>query len=270
MKIYYQWEPGAYSNLASFGIKELLNIEVTDITWLSDFSSVWDEIGENSIGVLPVENSYAWNIHENLYNFLRYDYKIIGEYNLNINHCLLTKETDIKDIKKIYSHSQALSQCHNFMQNHNIKAVKYPDTAAAASMVAKSNEAWIWAIASSLAWDIYGLNILEEDLQDQDGNTTRFFIVAPADSKLVYRTKAEKVSIVFEARDIPASLYKCLWAFATNHVNLRKIESLPSLKDPFTYMFWLDFEGRLDDESVVKSLAELEFFTNYIKVLGDY
>ena len=175
-----------------------------------------------------------------------------------------------KCIKKVYSHSQALSQCHNFMQNHNIKGSKYPDTAGAAAMVAKSNKTWIWAIASSLAWDIYGLNILEEDLQDQDGNTTRFFIVAPSDSKLVYRTKAEKVSIVFEARDIPASLYKCLWAFATNHVNLTKIESLPSLKDPFTYMFWRDFEGRLDDENVVKSLAELEFFTNYIKVLGDY
>jgi len=270
MKIYYQWEPGAYSNLACFEVKELLNTEVTEITWMLDFASVWEEVSDNSIWVLPVENSYAGNIHENLYNFLRYDYKIIGEYNLEVNHCLLSKESDIKDIKKVYSHPQALSQCHNFLQNHNIKSIKYSDTAWAAAMVSESDEIWVWAIASSLAWDIYGLNILEESIQDQIGNTTRFFIIAPSGIDVVYRSKAEKVSIIFEARDIPSSLYKCLWAFATNHVNLTKIESMPSLKDPFTYMFWLDFEGRLTDENVVKSLHELEFFTNYIKILGEY
>lgn len=270
MKLIYQWIPWAYSNLACFQAKDFLEVEITDITWLPDFKSVWENIWVDTIWIIPVENSYAWNIHENLYNFLRYDYKVIGKINLKVNHCLLSKESDISDVKKVYSHPQALSQCHDYLKKHNIIPINFSDTAWAAEMIVNNNENWLWAIASSLAWDIYGLNILDEAIQDQLWNTTRFFIVVQKKSKIIYTHKMNKTSIIFEAKNIPASLYKCLWAFATNNVNLTKIESLPSLKNPFTYCFWIDFEWSLQDESVKKSLEELAFFTHEIKILWEY
>ena len=270
MKLIYQWVPWAYSNLACFQAKELLNIEITDITWMPDFKTVWENINDKNIAILPVENSYAWNIHENLYSFLRYDYKIIWEINLEVNHCILSKESNIKDIKKVYSHPQALDQCHNYLKKNNIKPISFWDTAWAAEMIIQKNEPWIWAIASDLAWEIYWLNILKKGIQDQNWNTTRFFIIVPKESNIQIKDRKNKASIIFETRNIPAALYKCLWAFATNNVNLTKIESMPSLKWPFTYLFWMNFEWHLNDKNVIKSLDELKFFTKQIKILWEY
>ena len=273
MKLIYQWVPWAYSNITCLEASELIEWEITDIIWVDDFFSLWESINDKNIWVIPIENSYAGNIHENLYNFLRYDFKIIWEINLEVHHCLLSKESDISDIKEVYSHSQALSQCHNFLKKNNIKPIKFSDTAWAAEMIKKLDKSWIWAIASSLAWNIYWLNILEESIQDQKWNTTRFLIVAPNNSIITFKKDSKtiyKTSIIFELKNIPASLYKCLWAFATNNVNLTKIESLPSLKNPFTYLFWIDFEWSTKDIPVQKSLEELKFFTNYIKILWEY
>lgn len=270
MKLIYQWIPWAYSNIACLEISKLLNIEIDEIKWYSNFSSVWENINDNNIWVLPVENSYAWNIHENLYNFSKYDYKVIWQLNLEVNHNLLSKENNIQDIKKVYSHPQALSQCHNYLKKHNIKAQAFWDTASAAEYIKNSNEKWIWAISSSFAWELYWLNILDKNIQDQNWNTTRFFIIVDKNSKIEFKNKSNKVSILFEARNIPASLYKCLWAFATNNVNLTKIESLPNPNSPFSYLFWLDFEGKLNDDNVIKSLEELKFFTNNIRILWEY
>lgn len=270
MNLLYQWVPWAYSNLACLKAKEMLWVEINNIIWLPDFSTVWSKMDEHNIWVLPVENSYAGNIHENLYNFLRNDFKIIWEINLNINHCLLSKEKDISSIKEVYSHTQALSQCYNYLKTNWIKAIEFWDTAWAALMVSNENKPWLWAIASSLAWENYWLNILDEGIQDQAWNTTRFFIIVPSSMDLKVKNHSCKVSIVFETRNLPSNLYKCLWSFATNNVNLTKIESMPSLKDPFTYMFWLDFEWKLEDDNIKKSLEELDFFTKYIKILGEY
>jgi len=270
MKIYYQWNSWAYSHLASLEVEKNLSRKVDNIIWKPDFLSVWEKIWEWNIWVLPVENGYAGSIHENLYYFLRYDYKIIWEYDFLVNHCLLSFEDDIKKIKKVYSHPQALSQCHNFLKENNIIAKNFSDTAWAAKYVGEKKEAWTWAIASKLAAEIYWLNILKENIQDQKGNTTKFFIITKKDLDINYEKKANKVSIIFKAKNIPASLYKCLWAFATNNVNLTKIESMPDLKDPFSYIFFLTFEWKLSDENIKKALEELDFFTTTIKILWEY
>lgn len=270
MNIYYQWEKWAYSNQASNIVKWLINKETTNIIWVNDFLSVWENIEEWHIWVLPVENSYAGSIHENLYLFLRYDYEIIWEYDLVIEHCLLSKEKNIKDIKKVYSHHQALSQCHNFLKKNNIKPERFYDTAGAAKYISENIKENSWAIASKLSAKIYNLNIIEENIADQKWNTTKFFIISKKWSNINYSKKVNKTSIIFETKNIPASLYKCLWAFATNNVNLTKIESMPSLKDPFTYMFFITFEWKLKNENTKKTLEELEFFTSYIKILGEY
>lgn len=270
MKIVYQWEPWAYSNLASLQAAEHLWLNNPEILWLQDFKSVWEHIDNQTIAVIPVENSYAWNIHENLYNFLRYDYEIIGKIDLEVQHCLLSNESKIEDIKEVYSHPQALSQCHNYLKSKGIKAVLHRDTAGAAQEISENKKTWVWAIASSLAWEIYNLNNLDSSIQDQDGNTTRFLVVVPRNTWLSFTDKKGKTSIIFETKHIPSALYKCLGAFATNNVNLTKIESMPSLKTPFTYMFWVDFQWELWDLDVIKAMTELEYFTQYIKIVWEY
>ncbi len=270
MKIYYQWNPWSYMNIASEKIVKDLNIKIDEIIWKPEFSDVWESIDQNSIWVLAIENSYMWSIHQNIYNFLKYDYSIIWEYYLEINHCLCSLETDIKNIEKAYSQMPALEQCHNYLKNKNIKPKNFSDTALSAKYIKEKWLKWVWAICSEKAANLYWLNILEKNISDQKWNTTRFIIVAKKDSKVSYQKKSKKISIIFEAKDIPSSLYKCLWAFATNWINLRKIESLPSYKWSFTYYFLLEFEGELENEEIKKTLDELAFFTKNIKILWEY
>lgn len=271
MNIYYPWFEWAYSHLASLKIQNRLNIKVKQIIWLKWFEEVWDAVWDWHIWVLPIENSYAWSVHQNFYNFLRYDYKIIWEIIIKIDHCLVSKNKSIKRIDKVYSHPQALAQCYNYLKKHNIQWFPYQDTAWAAKMISEDDSIVnVWAICSQFAWKLYWLNILEEKIQDQDGNSTRFVIVTKKWSKIKYQDLKNKTTVVFETKNIPASLYKCLWWFATNWINLTKIESLPSLKWHFTYLFWLEFEWNLHEDKVMKSLDELKFFTKYLKVLWTY
>lgn len=270
MNIYYQWELGAYSNEASKNIEIFLEKKVKSIIWKDTFLNVWEKIWKWNIWVLPVENWYAGSVHENIYNFLRYDYEIIWEYNLEVNHCLLSLEKDIKKIKVAFSHEQALSQVHNFLQKNNIKPEKKYDTAGAAKFIFENNLKNTWAIASKLSAKIYNLNIIKENISDQIWNTTKFFIIAKKSEKIRFSKKSSKISIIFKSKNIPASLYKCLWSFATNNINLTKIESMPDLKDPFSYIFFLSFEWKLEEENIKKTLEELKFFTDTIKILGEY
>jgi prephenate dehydratase len=256
--------------MASIEIQKRLSENFGEIQGLLDFDSVWEKVVEGHIGVIPIENSYAGNIHNNLYNFLKFDCKIIGEYHLEVHHCILSLESDISRIKKVYSHPQALSQCHRYLSEKNIMASAFYDTAGAAKHISETKEPWVWAIASKLAGEIYGLQTLDDSIQDQTGNTTRFFIIVPNQNDIHFSPKSKKVTMLFEAKNIPSSLYKCLGAFATNWVNLTKIESIPSFGGQFSYFFWIDFEWNLWDDSVKKALEELQFFTSFVKVLGEY
>ena len=270
-KIYYQWELGSYHYQASLEIEKNLNIKIDEMIWLDSFEKCWDKLWDDSILVLAIENSYAGTIYENLYNFDKLDVKVIWEINLPIEHCICSTETELNKIKKVYSHFKALPQCYNYLKKHNIKEqIIVDDTAWAAIQLSKTKEKQSAAICSTLAWKMYWLNILDESIQDQKGNTTRFVIIVPKKSKIEYLKKQNKVSVLFEAKNIPASLYKCLGAFATNNVNLSKIESLPNIKNPFSYLFWLDFEWKLEDKNVILSLEELKFFTSNINIIWEY
>ncbi len=270
MNLIYQWIAWAYWHIACMEVKKQISTKVTKIKWFQDFSSVWGSIDENNIWVIPFENSYAWNVHENLNFFMRYDYKIVWEINLEINHCLLSKEKSVSDIKEIYSHPQAISQCYNYLKQKNIKSNNFSDTAWAWKMISESNIKWAWSIWAIQTWEIYSLNVVDKNIQDQKWNTTRFFIICPKNLDITLNKQKNKTSIIFEAKNIPASLYKCLWAFATNNINLTKIESLPSLWDPFTYLFWIDIEWNTSEKNVIKAIDELNFFTKSIKILWEY
>ena len=270
MNIHYQWIPGSYSHITSQNAIKNLSKNIWEFIWHDNFSAIWKSIDHKNIAILPIENSYAWNIHENIYNFLRYDYKIIWELHTTVEHCLLSRESKIEDIHTVYSHPQALAQCHNFLEKNNITAHAFSDTAWAAQYVENSQKKWIASLSSQLCEEIYHLNMIKNWVQDQNWNTTRFFIITSNNSDIEYVEKSWKISLVFETKHKAASLYNCLWAFAKNNVNLTKIESVPSLKDKFSYMFWVDLEANECDENFQQSLQELKELTHEIKILWSY
>jgi prephenate dehydratase len=151
-----------------------------------------------------------------------------------------------------------------------MEARECSDTALSAKIAAQSEESWVAGICSELAAELYWLNILDRKIQDQKNNTTRFAIIAPNDSNVSYSQKSHKISIIFEARDIPSSLHKCLWAFANNDINLTKIESLPSYSTSFSYHFWIDFSGNLAEKKVQQALDELGDFTSSVRIIWEY
>lgn len=275
MKIYYQWFPWAYSNKASIQVAQNLNIDFSNISWVKTFGEVFKKIDKWNIWVLPIENSYAGSIHENFYHIISWNYKIIWELNLDINHFLLWNTKKIKDIKLVYSHPQALMQCQDYFKKHKIKTLAYSDTAWAAKFVKDSWSKEMASISSDFASEIYWLNILDKGIQDQNWNTTRFFIIVSDKSYKKYKKKLKlyknnKISIIFKTKNIPSALYKCLGAFATRFINLTKIESLPARESQFEYIFWIDFQRNVDDNIVQDALNELKFFSKDLIILWDY
>lgn len=268
MDIYYQWIRGSYSHSASLQAKKWL-ADIQHIIWVELFDTVRYHIQEGAIGVLPIENSYAWSIHTNMYNFLRYDCRIIWEIILPIQHCLLSHAKNIQDIKTTYSHPQALAQCYQFLKKYTIKWVERSNTASAAKYVASSPEKNIAAIASNNCSTMYGIPIITEGIEDQQGNTTRFIIVAK-NNTISYKHKTNKTSVLFETKDVAWALCRCLWCFAHNGINITKIESLPSYTDPFHYLFWIDIQGNVSSASVQQALQELSFCADTIKIVGTY
>jgi prephenate dehydratase len=270
MKLLYEWIPWSYSYQASKTIKSMLNIFIDELVGMIDFPTIWENIDEDHIAILPIENSYAWNIHQNLYSFLRYRHKIYGEFFLNVNHCLLSAEKDITKIQKAYSHPQALAQCHNFLKNHNIQAKIFSDTASAAKYISEKQEPNSAAISSEICAELYWLNKIQTAIQDQKGNTTRFLIVGPVWLDLEYSQKSNKTTLIYSANNAPASLYHCLAPFAAHGINLSKIESLPAYQDPFSYAMFLEFEWTQKDKNVAYALANLETLTKEIIILWEY
>lgn len=270
MKLYYQGNPGSYMHIASLEAIQDLSVSIEEIVWLAVFQDVWEAIDRDAIGLLAIENSYMGSIHPNLYNFLKFPYKIIGEVDLPIQHCLCSHEQSIEGIHTVYSQQPALDQCYQYIQDHNFATISYTDTALAAKYIAEAKPEGTAAIASEKAAELYGLHVLDHNIQDNTYNTTRFVLIAHPDSIIEYSHKVGKISLLFEVNHLPASLYKCLGVFATNLINLTKIESLPSYKENFSYLFRVTFEGRLNETRVQSALQELEFYTNNIRILGDY
>jgi len=270
MNIYYQWEPWSYSHLACLEIEKNLWWKIDEIVWLVDFDGVWDSITRWNIGVLPIENSYAGSIHHNVYNFLNRDNTIIWEYNFEVNHCLLSLESDITKVREVYSHPQALAQTYKYAKKYNFTQKPYWDTAGSAKIIRDKNKFWVWAVASSLAAELYGLNILEENIQDQSGNTTKFLIVVSEKNDVEFSLKKWRVTLLLKTDHTPWSLHTCLWVFAHKGVNMTKIESIPLQKWHFSYAFWITIEWSLSDNNIQTSLQELTKITDFVKVLWEY
>ncbi|MBF0179228.1 MAG: prephenate dehydratase [Magnetococcales bacterium] len=263
----FQGEPGAYSEQAC---RESLphHRTIPCRTFEEVFQAVDDR--EADVGMIPVENSIAGVVSDS-YDLLGiHNLHILGEYYLRVRHCLLALPgVNVEEVQAVFSHPQALAQCRSHIRRHGWTCNAAYDTAGAARDLAARGNPTEAAIAAELCAELYGLRILERDIQDSHLNTTRFLRIVK-DRIVPPREMACKTSLVFEVRNIPAALYKCLGGFATNGVNLTRLESRPVPGTPWSYHFYLDFQGRPEERPCKLALEELAFFTHSLKILGSY
>lgn len=270
MSIAFQGEQGAYSELAA---KEFFGISKKYIA-LDDFKDVYNAVynGKARYGILPLENSLAGSIHQNYDLLLDGKLSIVGEILLRVSHYLIAnKDVPRRDIKRIYSHPQALTQCKKYLHKFpKLKIMSVSNTASAVKMIKdeKLNDAA--AIASMQAAIDYDMSVLANKIEDIKNNTTRFIILAKKALQIRSRQKKIKSSIVFATKNIPGALFKALSVFALRDIDLIKIESRPFYGRHFEYMFYLDFRGSILDESSKNALNHLQEITTYYRFLGSY
>ena len=268
IKIAFQGEKGAYSHLASLEI--FPKCEVKTCATFEETFQLAKENSEYKI-VIPIENSLAGRVADIHYLIPKYRLQIHAEHFQNVTHNLLAiKGSRLEDIKTVRSHSQAIGQCRKIITNNKLKAIISADTAGSAKFIAEKNDETESAIASTLAAKIYNLDILKSNIEDESGNVTRFFVMGKEAKHPQLKDKKYITSCIFKLKSIPAALYKALGGFATNGINLCKLESF-SVKNTFDQVnFYIDIEGHIEDPSVQKSLEELGFHTEKLDILGVY
>ena len=269
IKIAFQGEKGAYSHIACEEIykdAEIINCTTFEETFRTAFED------ENTKAIIPLENSLAGRVADIHYLLPKYKLQVYGEHFQKVEHCLLSKQkATLEDIKYVRSHAQAIGQCQNIIKKNNFKSIISADTAGSAKDLASSEDKSIAAIASELAAKIYGLKILKKNIEDETGNVTRFLIMGKNVRQPEYdKNKNYITTCIFRLKSEPSALYKSLGGFATNQINLTKLESF-SVKNTFDQTnFYLDLEGHIEEKAVQKSLEELGFHTENLDILGIY
>ena len=266
MKISFQGESGAYSDLACRQIYP--NAQTIGCLSFDDaFTMV--QSGESDLAFIPIDNTLAGRVADVHHLLPQSNLHIIGEHFLPIDHCLLAvKGSKLSDITHVSSHVHAIPQCREFIRNHQLASITHADTAGAAADIAQKNDPCHGAIASSLTAEIYGLDILARGIQDDASNKTRFIILSKSPA-VVDANDDLMTSFTFTVRDIPAALYKALGGFATNQVNMMKLESY--VDSQFNAArFYCEVEGHPREENLCQAMEELGFFAKEIKILGSY
>jgi prephenate dehydratase len=268
MKISYQGEPGANSHTAASTV--FPDCEPLPCPTFEDaLAAVAD--GTARYGMIPIENSVAGRVADIHHLLPRSGLHIIGEFFLPIRFQLMgAKGATLATIKSAESHVMALGQCRKIIRKLNLKTVVSADTAGAARIVAESGDITRAAIAPKLAAEVYGLDILMEDIEDEKHNTTRFVVVSKYPEFARAGQGTTITTLVFRVRNLPAALYKALGGFATNGVNMTKLESYMMDGHFYATMFYLDVEGHPDDAALARALDELKFFAKEMTILGVY
>ncbi|MDR5694316.1 MAG: prephenate dehydratase [Armatimonadota bacterium] len=265
MKVAFQGERGAYSEEAV-----ALLFHDVDLLPCRTLREVFEATAAGSVdsGVVPVENSQAGSINETYDLLLRYDLFITGEVDVRVQHCLLGLPGEtLESIKKVFSHPQALAQCEEFLRRLGAEMIPTYDTAGSAKMVAHEKLSGCAAVASRRAAMLYGLQVLASGIETNPDNYTKFLAIGREPAPY---TPVSKTSLVFATRNVPGALYRALGVFATREINLTKLESRPSRRRPWEYIFYLDFEGHLQDSACREALEELKKYTTFLKILGSY
>tara|TARA_B100001121_G_scaffold212390_1_gene186028 strand:- start:117 stop:947 length:831 start_codon:yes stop_codon:yes gene_type:complete len=264
-KIYFQGTFGAYSHLAALSINPKAEI-VPCKTFDECFSKAMQD--PKSKIIIPESNRITGNIGIE-YLIFKYRLNIYSEYFQKIEHNLLAiKGAKISDIKHVYSHAQALSQCSKFIKSNNLIEHVRADTAGSAEMVSTSKDKKISAIASKLSAKTYNLEVIRENIENEKGNLTRFLVMGKNISQPTYGKKKYITSFLFKLKSKPAALYQSLGGFAINGVNLTKLQSYPEKNTFDSFFFLCDLDGHIEDPKVQKSLEELGLHCQDFHVLG--
>jgi prephenate dehydratase len=266
--IAFQGEPGAYSDLACRQVFPLLTT-LPCSTFEDAIAAVREK--RAALAMLPIENSVAGRVADIHHLLPGSQLHIIGEHFQRVNHHLLAvKGATVADLKVVKSHVHALSQCRNLIRKLGLKAVVAADTAGAAAEIAQRGDRHVAAIASELAGKIYGLVSLEENIEDEDHNTTRFLVMAPEPKPAPNDGGPVITTFVFRVRNVPAALYKALGGFATNGINMTKLESYMVGGHFTATQFYADVDGHPEQRGLKLAFDELDFFTREVKILGTY
>jgi prephenate dehydratase len=227
--------------------------------------------GQADLAMIPVENSIAGRVADIHHLLPESDLHIIGEYFMPIHFQLMTVPgARMEDIKVVRSHAHALGQCRRLIREHSWRAIVADDTAGAAREVAEAGDPSVAALAPRLAADLYGLSILATDVEDEHNNTTRFLTLARETNVPAPGSGPVITSFVFRVRNVPAALYKAMGGFATNGVNMTKLESYQLGGSFSATQFYADVEGHPEDRPLALAFEELAFYTSYVRVLGTY
>ncbi|MCW5721733.1 MAG: prephenate dehydratase [Devosia sp.] len=266
-KIAFQGEPGAFSHAAAakvFPGEEFVGC----VTFEETLAAV--QSGRADFAVVPVENSLYGRITDIHHLLPESGLHIVGETYLRVEMTLLgVPGARLEDIKAVQSLSVALGQCRRFIAQNSYRTINAVDTAGSAREIAQKGDKTVAAIASRFAGEIYGLDVLAANIEDADHNTTRFLVLSPNEKRAAAQDKV-KTTFVFRVRNVPAALYKAMGGFATNGVNMTKLESY-MVGGAFTAtQFYADIEGHPDDIGVIHAFDELKFFTDQFRILGVY
>ena len=264
IKVSFQGERGAYSEAAA---RSFFTEEVETIP-LSTFKEVLESTISNktTFSVLPVENSLEGSVGESYDLLYSTSLNAMGEIYHRIEHCLIGNGK-LEEIDTVYSHPQALGQCRDFIQNYHMKTVPTYDTAGSVKIIKEIKKTNVACIASKTASEIYKMPIISEKIANNLNNYTRFLVLSQKTSK---ETGNDKTSIMFSVKDRPGALFSILKHFARHRINLTKIESRPSKKKAWEYIFFVDMEGHIADKKVDKAVEEVMKECLYLTVLGSY
>ena len=264
-KIYFQGSFGAYSHLAALSIEpnaEIVPCKTFDECFLRASKD------SNSKMIIPESNRITGNIGIE-YLIFEYRLNIYSEYFQKIEHNLLgIQGAKINDVKDVYSHGQALSQCSNFIKSNNLVEHVRADTAGSAQMISKNKDKTKAAIASTLSAETYNLEIIKKNIENEKGNLTRFLIMGKNILQPEFENKKYITSFLFKLKSKPAALYQSLGGFAINGVNLTKLQSYPEKNTFDSFFFLCDLDGHIEDKKVQKSLEELGLHCEDFHVLG--
>jgi len=264
-KIYFQGTFGAYSHLAAISIDS--KAEILPCKTFDDCFNKASEEPESRI-IIPESNRITGNIGIE-YLIFKHRLNIYREHFQKIEHNLLAQPgAKLKDIKEVYSHAQGLSQCSKFIKDNNLVEHIRADTAGSAEMVSKNKDIKQSAIASSLSAEIYGLEVIKKNIENESGNLTRFLVMGKNISQPEFKNKTYITSFLFKLKSKPAALYQSLGGFAINGVNLTKLQSYPEKNSFDSYFFLCDLDGHIEDTKVQKSLEELGLHCEDFHVLG--
>ena len=264
-KIYFQGTFGAYSHLAALSVDP--NAEIIPCKTFDECFSKASSEPENKI-IIPESNRITGNIGIE-YLIFKHRLNIYMEHFQKIEHNLLGQPgSKLKDIKEVYSHAQGLSQCSQFIKENNLTEHIRADTAGSAEMISKNKNTKQAAIASSLSAEIYGLEVIKKNIENENGNLTRFLVMGKNISQPEFKDKNYITSFLFKLKSKPAALYQSLGGFAINGVNLTKLQSYPEKNTFDSYFFLCDLDGHIEDKKVQKSLEELGLHCEDFHVLG--